>query len=698
MSGLVFFWLLTAGTMNPIRHDEAPAAGFYDAQVHAWFDGHWDVPRDEASIESFVIDGRNYVYFGPWPALLRVPVLAFTDSLDHDLAGVSMTIAFAVALSGAAALSWRTREVIRGPDEPFSRRDAVAAGAFTVLLGGGTTILWLAGRAWAYEEALLWAVATALWSFAMLVEHLLRPSWRALALASLFATLSFSSRGPVGAAPVVALCAVAGAALLRAAEDRWRARAGPLHAPARWFGLPEHLPVLGAVAAVIAPVVAYTSVNFVKFGSLFRLPIDSQLYINQARPARVAALEANGGSLFGLKFLPTNLLHYFRPDAFDLSRVFPFFYPPRQPPTLVGDVVFDGVEPAASLTVTAPLLLALAAVGIVVILRRRAAPGTPGPAVLRPLVLGGALATLAGLSIAWNTQRYQGDLLPLLVVTGLAGLHHLLHRRTATDRSRARPWPVWAKGVALAGLGLALAVFMFLHVALGLFYQRTFLALAVDREGYVAFQQELDDRLFGDRPPVGVQQGVVLPAEAAPGDLYVFGACDGLYQSIGSLGTEGQAWKVWVGVERRNETGFFRLTIRFPDRPPARPEPLLVSGRPGNRSVLAVDYLDDGRARLAFGTEDTGEWNYGESFELGDAEDGVFELTMDQRVLEVRALLDDHQLLRTIYWRPEADRTIEVGEGGFAPLTAPRFSGEIDNQPVSTPVCDLLLRRLRAHG
>lgn len=684
---------MTAGTWNPLRQDPSPAAGFYDAQVRAWFDGRWDVPLDEVSLEAFVIENRNYIYFGPVPALLRVPVLAVSD-LDQRLTGISMCAAFVALLTGATALSWRVRLLVRGPGTDFSRTDTLAAILAATTVGGGSTVLYLASATWAYQEALLWAVAFTLWSFVHLLDHLARPSLRSLAAASILAAAAFGCRGSVGIAPVVALAAVAGGVGVRWIADRGAPGAALLRAPGRWLRVPE-VGLAASLISVLVPVATYAGVNVVKFGSLFRLPVDRQIYINQMRPARVEALAANGGSLFGVQFLPTNLVHYLRPDAFDLSRVFPFFTPPLAAPNIIGKAVFDNMEPAASLTSTTPLLVAFAVVGVFVAVRGRSVPGATGPAPVRALLLGGGAATMAGLCIAWNTQRYQGDFLPLLLVAGLVGLHHFLVPRGVADDASHR------RGRRRVALGAALAVVVgsvYLNLAVGLFYQRLLWAPAEMRADFVGFQQDLDERLFGDRPPVRVSVGgPELPSGARTGDLFVVDDCAGLYLAGVTFNVADSSARNWLAVERTAGTGGFRLRLDFPEVLPVRPEPLLVSGSPGNRSVIAVDYPvgDPGHARLSLGIEATGDWWRGEPFAFDPDEPQTFDVVFDRRTLQVRVTSGDDLRLVSTFWRPEPDPQISVGDGGFEPMTTLRFSGELVDEPLDTPVCDGILRRLR---
>ena len=57
-------------------------SNFYELQARALMHGHLDVPRGSLSIEAFRVSGRDYMYFPPLPAILRMPILAITDSLD----------------------------------------------------------------------------------------------------------------------------------------------------------------------------------------------------------------------------------------------------------------------------------------------------------------------------------------------------------------------------------------------------------------------------------------------------------------------------------------------------------------------------------------------------------------------------------------------------------------------------------------
>ena len=51
---------------------------FFDAQANAWLHGRWNVPPHTFFVEGFRHGAKTYTYFGPWPAVLRLPILAIT--------------------------------------------------------------------------------------------------------------------------------------------------------------------------------------------------------------------------------------------------------------------------------------------------------------------------------------------------------------------------------------------------------------------------------------------------------------------------------------------------------------------------------------------------------------------------------------------------------------------------------------------
>ncbi len=176
---------------------------FYDAQGRALLHGHLSVPAASASFEGFVIGGRTYLYFGPFPALLRLPVLLVTHGLDGRMTQLSMLLALVVLLIAGADLHWRIRELIR-PGAPVGRGERIAAFALAVTLGAGIP-LFLAGWAVVYQEAELWGAALSLAAIDAVCGVIARPTGRRIFWAGLWTLLAVNTRVSVGIGPILAL-------------------------------------------------------------------------------------------------------------------------------------------------------------------------------------------------------------------------------------------------------------------------------------------------------------------------------------------------------------------------------------------------------------------------------------------------------------------------------------------------------------
>lgn len=556
---LGLFVALLAGPGPDLLDDNGLLGSFYDVQAQALLDGHLYVEPEEVSFEGFRIDGRTHIYFGMVPTLLRLPVLALTDGLDGRLTQLSMLLAFCVLLASSAWLHWLVRQRVR-PDAAVERADQIASFLLQVAVGAGVP-LYLAGRSVVYHEAEMWGAALAVAAIAAVVGLAAKPSPSRIAWAGLLAALAVSARFSVGLGPVLAL-AVLGAGF---AARLWSTRRGGRLAellgsfgpqgPYRGGG--RTLALLAAVVLVsLAP---HAAVNTARFGTPFGIPIAKQVH-SKDEPSRRAALAANNGTIFGLKFVPTTLLQAVRPDAVGRVRAFPFVGLPTEPATVIGEVRFDTIEPSLSAPTSMPALCALMLVGLVPLARRRA---------LRPL-LAVLLATASGfaltLTIAFVTTRYLADLLPFLVLGGAIGLQAVLE---GTSR----------RGLVLGGLAALTAVAIAVNGGAGLISQRLlYEATEEERAAFVRTQDDID-RFLGRRPS-GILAGQELPVPASgdPGDLFVLDRC-------ASLHVQGLQ-RDWLPVERTERAGVHRLRVRFPRSTESTPEALLTIGTGSRRVVV----------------------------------------------------------------------------------------------------------------
>lgn len=693
----VLAWFINLGSWNFLQ--SGFFTDFYDAQARALFHGHWYVPPHVVSIEGFAVKGHIYMYYGPFPALLRMPILLFTSSLDGRLTQVSMLLALLVALVCTARLAWKIRNLVSSASVTI--KESVLVACAIALIGIGSVFLLLATVPIVYHEAEAWGAALAIAAFDALVGFLIRPSTRGIVTTGTFATLDLLTRGSVGLGPVAALGLLAilqaavslwrrgafrrlGVKTLSVSQDEDRKSAGRM----AWIGIPDvsaaptRTIALGCASAIA--VALYAAVNYMKFGSLFSVPWTDQVQARHGSALR-AGLAANGNSFLGLKFVPTALLQYLRPDALRTSRLFPFVaFPP--PATVIGHVLYVGRTWASSVTTTMPVVVIAGVVGLWAVFHpvRRSRHGSRRArtdlTLLRIPILGAAVGIVGSLEIAFTAQRYLADWMPLLVLAGLAGLFVVVQRTRSMGR--------WARRTVV-GVGCLLAVVGVLtNLALSILYQRELNPWGPSiaaRAQFVSLQERIDQQLFGN-PPQGVTFARRLPKVETAGSLVILGNCAALYQSNGVA---------WAAVERSAAGGHYRLEVTFGAIRGASDGywPLLVTGEPGVGSFVAVRPVGPDEVRFGYliqGPHST--WEQGAPVRVVPGRPSVVDIVLDTDLDDETVTVDGTQVSTGIYVR--APQHVTLGVDTIRGPTAPQFPGTVRRLATPTPTCDSLARRL----
>jgi hypothetical protein len=719
---VVFCWMATSGTWDLFQQRQL--SNLYDAQARALFHGRWWMSAKVLSIEGIHTGAHEYMYYGPFPALLRMPVLGLTNRLDGRLTTVSMMVGLAVALVAVSRLAWKARDFVR-ESAPASIPEAVAGGFFVLVAGLGSILIWLASWTIVYHEAELWGAALTLAALDTVIEFVRRPSTGRALAAGLLAAAALLTRGSVAAGAVAALGVLCVAHFLARAgrglsdqgfEADASSGAGPptfsggeqdLGAPRRPFsqraanllmrlgarpsfgvypapaGAPSPVSVTGRVtfalpllASTVLPVAAYAWINEVKFGSLFGLPLQRQVYTAIDAHRRLV-LRANHGSLFGLKYVATALLQYLRPDALAFQPLFPFVrFPPQA--HVVGHVIYDTRDYSSSATTTMPLLVVLGIVGLVVMFSRSPTGARLGS--FRVATAASLVGCFGALEIAYVANRYLSDFWPLLVLAGVAG-YQVLALAVSRMHVAWRAVPIGV--VTILGVGS-----IWFNVGLGLVYQRVLEPgiPITTRASFVSIQERIDSGL-GNVPPSEVRQGPVLPvARGVPGSLFIAGRCSGLYQLVG-----GQ----WFAVEEGASAGHDRFEVTFePVQRPTR-QPLVTLVGLGANDILAVHYLGNNKIAFSYLPPLQGAtWLDGSVVTIVPGESYTIDVTLDTALQEVSVVLDGNEDYDLDFFMVPG--RVEIGRR-VAPVAglSPSFTGHLKSVPVATPLCDSILRRLR---
>ena len=514
-----YVWVLMAlwtGTVDPLRH--VSPSDFYDLQGRAMLSGHLYVPDGSLGIEAFLNGGHQYTYFGIFPSLLRLPVLAVTHAFDGRLTAPSMLLAWVVTGLSSAVLLWRVRILIRG-SAVLGAAEAVCCGVLVASVNAGSVLVVLAGTPKVSHEDLAWSVALTVATLFALLGVVERPSAPRLTLAGVVVLGAALDRSPTGYACIIAMLLVAG-----------------------WFGLgragAQNRRAVIPLAAMGVGILALDGlVNWAKLGMPYGLSEANQVW-TQVNAHRRLYLASNGGNAFSLHYLPSTLAAYLDPLGIGVSSHFPFLGLPDHPARAVGAVTLDQSYPTASVPAAMPLLFLLSIWGLVCAFRPRPVGRVQA---MRLLLVATAAGTAAVLLFGYIADRYVADFLPFLALASMIGLVDVWRRFEGTGR------PARMVGVlAIVALG-AFGVWVNVGGAL----TPSGLWTSAQAAAFVRAQQAL-----GGAPPV--RRGDTLPEWAPAGTLFATGSCSGLYVSNGfdysTVPGQQLQHETWIPVEQPTGT------------------------------------------------------------------------------------------------------------------------------------------------
>jgi hypothetical protein len=395
VAALVFAYFVTDGEFN-FNFPES-FGNFYDYQAAGLLHGRIDVPPEALPNEAFVVHGKDYGYFGPTPALMRIPFTVI-DLAFGKLSRVFMLLDYLGCIVFAYLILRLAVRMLRGENAAPSRGSIVL---LVVNAGLGSTLLFLGSRAYIYHEAILCGAVFALAACYFGFRHLVRPDGKAWIVAWACGVLSVNARPTVGLFALSFLGCSALAALIRTRfQSGGKFPAGPT----------VRALAIGACCAV--GLFSYSLVNYLKFGSFVTLPLKYHVQYNPERLARF------GGKNFALSNLACNLDGYVLGANFKFEPTFPYFYGNGPDQHDYPGAKIDIIESIVGLPYAMPGLFFLAL-------------GGSALAAARARKLRWALAVAWGaaipLSLALFTavamsQRYTGDFCPFLMVAAALGL------------------------------------------------------------------------------------------------------------------------------------------------------------------------------------------------------------------------------------------------------------------------------------
>jgi hypothetical protein len=377
LSVLLWFYTTTGGRQVFVKE---VLGGAYDSQAEHFLHGNVDVDAAAIGHEAMIVDGEVRMYFGPFPAFLRIPLNFVYPAGYEKWSRVSGFCAGIIALCAFAGLM---RIALQFSALSLRGRNWVG-NACIVGFAFGSPLLLLLGNLSIYGEAIIWGLA---WSLAALYFVLrwrqveTNPLTRSLLGFSLCAAGALLSRVTFGI-PFILIALLLALRLPR--ENR----------------ISNLLVLLLPLGAAF---VFYISLSYARFGSFVGVSYD--YYVNPVHNEF-----AHKYGLFSLRRIPFSLADYF-------SLRFPGIE--GQPPFLMADrhsynypSLFSNPDSEVyiSLLWSSSWMVFAAIMGITCLFRRKG---------FNLFARGATVALLAQfvciLSYFLLAQRYAADLYPFLI-------------------------------------------------------------------------------------------------------------------------------------------------------------------------------------------------------------------------------------------------------------------------------------------
>jgi hypothetical protein len=375
----VLLWIFTMTGGREIFLSEVLGKA-YDSQAEHFLRGDVTVDGEAIRHEVMVVKGKSYMYFGPFPAFLRIPLNYIYPAGRGHWSRISGFCAGMIALAAFAGL---IRMALRA-SQLSNRWQNWLGNAALVGFALGSPLLLLLGNLSIYDEAIIWGLASSL-------------------AALYFALRSREAEGFVLTRALFALSVCAGAALLSRAT----------------FGVPFLLiaPVLALrlfrrnlvrnLAALLFPLgaafVFYLFLTYARFGDFSGMP----MRYNANATQRQFAIKYG---LFRVERVPYSFADYFVLRWPKPQRDPPYLKASREPynhPTLY---VMPFSETYSSLLWSSSWIMLGAVIGMAMLLRPGGSAG-----VDRTIAAIFFLQVVLILSFMGLAQRYTAEFYPFLV-------------------------------------------------------------------------------------------------------------------------------------------------------------------------------------------------------------------------------------------------------------------------------------------
>ncbi|MDC0358960.1 NPCBM/NEW2 domain-containing protein [Oligoflexia bacterium] len=334
-----YFYLLSYGSFNIQGRSDYGAA--YDSLGENLLRGSAEVDPNTILWEGFKVEGKTFMYFGPWPALLRILANACLPEGRENWATLSCFLA--ALLSLMAIFNLCKASFISG--SAYQKTHSTALTAATLLFFGlGSPLFYLVTSRRIYHEAIIWALCASLWGLVYILRLLKGQSNSFANLTGLAfaAAIALLSRITFGIPLYLALVIFAMLHLRRQGLTTLTLSKNIFRTGICFF----------AIAPAVLGLMFQAWYNYNRFGAIWKAIDFSK---------QNADIFQRGG-IFAIERLPSSLFNYFGFDFDFFSTVAPYIV--MSPTFYFKPEIFCGwKEVVVPLLVSTPLLVAILLLG-----------------------------------------------------------------------------------------------------------------------------------------------------------------------------------------------------------------------------------------------------------------------------------------------------------------------------------------------
>lgn len=407
----VAFWFITYFSSNLIVEENFGC--YFDVLGKSLMSGKLDVPAESIGAEAFVSNGKYYGYFGIFPAVIRIVLNWIFPSMFCKWSRLIMLVFYSLSLiiSYMFYLKFKSK----------AKNNIFGDCVYILLIGLGSTLLFLSSKSFIYHESIIVAGCLSLWSYYFFSSFVDGGKEKYFLLSAFLAFFAIQARVNVGLGNMFLLGLYAFISITTLSNlPVWPRNIIEYLLPNDSKISRLRMNILVIVVLGLVTIVTLCGINYIKFGNYFSFtPLDKHAqYIDQ--PYRMEKMKKYyNGSLLSLSNIVHNGRYYFGVGGFEFLPTFPYVFSQGYRSFIPQLNSVDLIEYNVSLMYNNPLIYLSMIIGCIFIFTKKKYIR------VRLSLLGSLVTIFLTLATIAVSQRYIHDFFPPIVITSSIGFIYI---------------------------------------------------------------------------------------------------------------------------------------------------------------------------------------------------------------------------------------------------------------------------------